>query len=307
MGLLGLKRAGAAPPPASTGRASREINGGEFVGQNLTGYDLTNRTVRDANFDHSIMSRADLARSHFVNCTFNAATLSKASLKHARFENCEFNRVMLDGADAELAVFGEIAAAAPDGAGTSFSHAVLAGANFTGATLNRAILSDVEATGTNFRKARLQGAVFDRCVVGGAVFVSADVEGADFSLCDEARKVLPPAALRVVNFYKKIDQATLDALVEAHERWILSSGREGERLVLNVTDFAGHKLRGRNLSGADLRQCKLDRASFQDSLLIAADLRGALLDGTLFRACDLRGAKLDTKSITKVRLQDSRI
>jgi uncharacterized protein YjbI with pentapeptide repeats len=309
MGLLGIKRgATQAPKKASRVQAAREMNGGEFVGQNMTGYDLSGRIVRDASFDHSILTGADLARSTFIGCSFNAAMLTKASLKRAKFENCQFNRVMLDGADAEAAFFGTNAAQ-PDleGAGTAFAHAILSGANFTGASLNNAILHDVQATKTNFCNAKLRGASFDRCAIAGSLFVGADLQGADFSMCDDARKVLPPAVQGVVNFYKKIDPETLARRIGQHERWLVTNGKEGQRLVLHVTDLARNKLRGRDLSGADLRQCKLDMACFEDSRFIAADLRGSSLNGTIFRACDLRGARMDTKSILKVRLQDSRL
>jgi uncharacterized protein YjbI with pentapeptide repeats len=308
MGLFGGRSASAAQDPKKVNRvqASREINGGEFVGQNLTGHDLAGRIVRNVNFDHSILTGADLSQSVFIGCTFNAATLARARLKRAKFENCQFNRVMLDGADAEGTVFCPDAGA-PDAAGPAFNHAVLSGANFSGASLNNAILHDVQALKTNFRNAKLRGASFDRCAIGGSLFVGADLTDADFSMCEEARKVLPPAAQGVVNFYKKIDPATLASLIGQHERWLSSGGKDGRRLVLHVTDLARNRLRGRDLSGADLRQCKLDMACFEESRFIAADLRGSSLNGTVFRACDLRGARLDTKSILKVRLQDSRL
>jgi uncharacterized protein YjbI with pentapeptide repeats len=258
-----------------------------------------------------------MARSTFIGCTFNAAILTKASLRRATFENCQFNRAMLNNADAQQAVFaanavisyGDIGNGQPelDSPGTTFEHAIFSGSNFTGASLARAILHDVEAQRVNFRDANLEGASFDRCMIAGSFFVGAKLEDADFSLCDHARKVLPPSALDVVNFYKKIDQAALEGRISAHEHWLTTNGREGQRLILLVTDLSRNTVHGRDLSGADLRQCKFDQACFQNSRFVAADLRGSSLNGTIFRACDLRGAKLDTKSILKVRLQDTRL
>ena len=317
MGFLGIKSNGAQAKKGKQAQASRDINGGEFIGQNMTGHDLANRTVRGANFDHSVMAGANLARSTFIGCTFNATILTKASLRCATFENCQFNRAMLDNADAQQAVFaanavisyGDIGNGQPelDSPGTTFEHAVFSGSNFSGASLAHAILHDVEAQRVNFRDANLQGASFDRCAIAGSYFVGAKLEDADFSLCDNARKILPPSALGVVNFYKKIDQPSLDGRIGAHERWLMTNGREGQRLTLLVTDLTRNTVHGRDLSGADLRQCKFDQACIQNSRFVAADLRGSSMIGTIFRACDLRGAKLDTKSILKVRLQDTRL
>ncbi|MCC7047630.1 MAG: pentapeptide repeat-containing protein [Alphaproteobacteria bacterium] len=317
MGLLGFKSADARAKKGNRTPASREINGGAFVGQNLSGHDLANRTVRDSNFDHSILSGADLERSTFIRCTFNATTLTRAKLRRATFENCQFNRAMLNNADAQQTQFAtsstisydSVADGQPefDSSGTTFAHAVLSGSNFTGAALAHAILHDVEAQQVNFRDANLEGASFDRCSIGGSFFTGARLDGADFSLCENARKILPATALPVVEFYKRMDQDALNSRIAAHERWLLSNGREGERLVLRVIDLTRNKVDGRDLSGADLRTCKLDRVCYRNSRFVHADLRGSSLDGTIFRACDLRGARLDAKSIVKVRLQDSRL
>lgn len=305
----------AKPAPAVAMTTAATINDADFIGKDLTGQDFTRKTFRNVNFDHCVLARANLTRATFVGCTFNAASMPKAIMKAARFEDCEFARAIMDQVDAQQAQFvtGSISYDAGssqpqlDAPGTTFEHATLSGANFTGASLVRANFGDVEALKTNFRDAKLQRATFDRCSLQGAAFFGAQLDGADFSLCPDARSVLPEAALRVVNFFKRIDAATLETMIAEHERWLKSNGEEGSRLVLRAVDLFRHNLRGRDLSGADFRACRLDQANFQNSRFIAADFRGASLGGTVFRACDLRSARLDSKMITKVRLLDSRL
>jgi uncharacterized protein YjbI with pentapeptide repeats len=305
----------AVKPPAAALPAT--INNVEFVGQDLSGHDFAKKTLRNVNFDHCALVKADLTRATFVGCTFNAAILTRATLKGARFEDCQFSRAALDQVDAQQSAFvtgGTISYdqannSLPelDSVGTIFEHATLSGANFTGASLVRANFSDVQALKANFRDAKLQRASFDRCTLAGASFFGAQLEGADFSLCADARSVLPESALRVVTFFKRLDAAALESQLSAHQRWIASNGAEGERLLLRAVDLFRHNFRDRDLSGSDFRSCRLDQASFQGCRLIAADFRDASLGGTVFRACDLRGAKIDSKAITKVRLLDSRL
>lgn len=319
--MMGLFRQSRMPEaqraPADQARTPIEIEGGDFIGRDLSGHDFANKTVRNANFDHSTLDGANLMAANFVGCTFNGASLSKATLRRATFDNCQFNRARVDSADAREAVFvasatisyAEAGDRQPklDSPGTAFDESIISGSNFAGASLVRAVLNDVKALNVNFRDARLEGAVFDRCEIAGSNFMGAKLQGADFSLCPGARRVLPEPALAVVAFLKSIDQPTLDRHLDAHQRWLASNGRDGQRLVLTVMDLTRKTVRGRDLSGADLRNCRLDEARLHDTRLIATDLRGASLNGTVFRSCDLRGAKLDAKAILKMKLDDSRL
>jgi len=288
----------------------------DFVGQDLSGKSFAAKVLKNVNFDHCALVNVDLSRSTLIDCTFNAATLTKASLKGARFENCQFTRATLDQVQAQQSAFVagstisyDASSSQPEleAAGTSFSFANLTGANFTGATLVHANFSDVEAPKVNFRDAKLQRASFDRCTLTGANFFGAQLEGADFSLCPEARSVLPESAMRVVTFFKRVAPAQLELMLVEHQQWLATNGAQGQRLVLRSFDLFRHNFRERDLSGADLRFSRMDQASFQSCRLIATDLREASMNGAVFRACDLRGAKLDAKAFGKVRLLDTRL
>lgn len=78
-------------------------------------------------------------------------------------------------------------------------------------------------------------------------------------------------------------QEKLREVLEAHNRWLNSVGKSGEK-----ADLSGANLLGANLRYADLREADLRGADLSNADLSNADLREADL-----RYADLRGADLD--------------
>ena len=91
-------------------------------------------------------------------------------------------------------------------------------------------------------------------------------------------------------------------ILEGHEIWIVSFGREGIKADLSDADLSDANLRGVDLrgadlsgaylSGADLRSADLREANLRDAYLSGADLRDADLSGADLRSADLRGITL---------------
>jgi uncharacterized protein YjbI with pentapeptide repeats len=78
-----------------------------------------------------------------------------------------------------------------------------------------------------------------------------------------------------------------------HQRWLLSDGRLGRRLVLSGRDYMNHEM-----SGLDLSWSIIEDASFALSRLRETRFTGAQMRNVDFTGCDLtradfRGAQLD--------------
>lgn len=89
----------------------------------------------------------------------------------------------------------------------------------------------------------------------------------------------------------RFDGNNLEAVIEAHRRWLESGGERDE----DRADFSGANLRGSvivgyNLYGADFRGADLSYACLHSSNLTRADLTGASLFETDLQRCSLRGA-----------------
>lgn len=119
---------------------------------------------------------------------------------------------------------------------------------------------------------------------------------------------------------REVSRRVLD-LLDAHELWRVSEGREGERASLRGADLRGlelpgatlvevdleradlagtvlsgacieSNLRGANLSGAYLERAVLERSSFEGACLVEAHLEGAAMTRCSFVGADMRRARL---------------
>jgi uncharacterized protein YjbI with pentapeptide repeats len=115
----------------------------------------------------------------------------------------------------------------------------------------------------------------------------------------------------------------LEAVLEAHARWLASGGRRGRRAELADADLSGADLAGRNLtrailagtdlSGADLSEAVLDHArmirarlggaDLLGASLVEADLTWATLSGARMGSAVLIGACLAEADLTGARLK----
>lgn len=91
---------------------------------------------------------------------------------------------------------------------------------------------------------------------------------------------------------KTINSRELRGILENHERWTSSGGREGKRASLIKADLAGANLIGANLSYADLIEANLQQADLSGAKLGKANLYGANLSGAILTNADLFGANI---------------
>jgi hypothetical protein len=85
----------------------------------------------------------------------------------------------------------------------------------------------------------------------------------------------------------KFNDVLTEEKYKAHQLWIETDRKKGERLNLSNAD-----LRYANLTNANLRRADLTNASLADANLTGANLTGAYLFGADLRDADLFGADL---------------
>lgn len=117
--------------------------------------------------------------------------------------------------------------------------------------------------------------------------------------------------------YKKIDMETAVSMLEEHQLWLLSGGKEGKQAV-----FTGYDLSGldsdyaearyivppfweKNLSKINLSYSNLSGLSFKEVNLSQADFRGANLKNTRFYWADLFEADFSGADISEANIEES--
>lgn len=115
----------------------------------LRGAQLTGTTWRRCRFQHTDMSRAQLAEARFDHCHFESnCDLRKVKAKGAVFEGC-YVGAQLEGADLQGATFGDMA---PDG------FLQLEGCKLRGASIEAVFTTPQNGSYLNLAKADLRGA-----------------------------------------------------------------------------------------------------------------------------------------------------
>lgn len=120
------------------------------------------------------------------------------------------------------------------------------------------------------------------------------------------------------DFARKLTAEELESILEAHEKWVATDGREGQRADLSETNLEGAELARRNLRKAIFAKAKLVNANLGEAILMDADLcsadlrratlrnaimnRATLLDAHL-QAADLRNAVLDEVNLREADLR----
>jgi len=119
---------------------------------------------------------------------------------------------------------------------------------------------------------------------------------------DEAAEPAPDVAQEEGGKLHKVSEEKLKQILAAHEAWLETDGKEGEKAALFQTDLQGVRLFGANLrkasvpyanlQGAQLDGANLQEADFEDANLKGAYLIDANLQGANLRGANLRGANL---------------
>lgn len=163
----------------------------ELAGLDLTGADFSGAEGRLADFSESNLEKAvftgcKLPQADFSACNLTDADFSGSQLQSAQFYQVQAQRINLESADvtelqaSEKADFTGAKCRNIQGKGSIWEESILDKANFSGALLEDAILSDVSAKETRFIRANLGNATFEDSCLDGAVLTEANLLRASF-------------------------------------------------------------------------------------------------------------------------------
>lgn len=297
-----------APPPYSPcptdlgerleshGRYVQSLSGSVRIGRRLqlerVDFDavkLTRRNLRQAHLAFCRLSCSDLRESSFLEaelhgCDLTAADLTEADFAKADLRGADLSRAVLSGTKFDNAKLGPY----HDGHTDLGQITRLHQARITGASFNGAMLTDA-----SFEKANLQDTSFAFARLENVSFRGADLRGANFALSDLGAGMADAIEAAGGAVARPITAELLDGLVADHAAWIASDGARGKRARLRGLNLSGANLAHADLSGADLAETNLACADLSGAKLICTDLRGANLSRATIDKADFRGAMLD--------------
>lgn len=205
----------------------------------ITGLDLTERSLRWADLSGTSLPGALLVRTH---------------LEYARLEKVDWRRI--NGSEARLE-------------SASLFGATLTGTNLGRATLTGADLRWAKLTGVDLGKATLTGADLDVATLIGANLFDAKLTGANLPLAE-----LTGADLH----WAKLTGANLDGtwLIGADLRYAKLTGANLPNATLTGADLRDTTLIGAGLFEAKLTGANLEGATLTAGQFVGTDFRGAV-------------------------------
>ncbi len=118
----------------------------------------------------------------------------------------------------------------------------------------------------------------------------------------EVRARTQPAQNKVPT-RRQVVNGSLAKILSAHEKWVVSNGRIGEKADLAHTDLTGVTLRGVILGGASLQEANLSGADLRAAICFGINLQGANLFGANLEKADLGLANLEKADLVGANLQ----
>jgi len=94
----------------------------------------------------------------------------------------------------------------------------------------------------------------------------------------------------------------LNNIIENHEKWLATNGREGRMANLSNYTLKNCNLSGRNLSESNLRCVDLRDANLSRTILNKADITNADLSGAILRYANLNGATINNADLSNADL-----
>ena len=101
----------------------------------------------------------------------------------------------------------------------------------------------------------------------------------------------------------KTEKNHLFSILQEHQLWVLSNGKNGKKADLSGANLTGKNLRDANLKRADLSGADLSKADLSRANLRGADLTRAQLNMAILTKTDLRGVNLNRAFLNKTDLE----
>ncbi len=191
------------------------LDGIKLEHMDLSGYDLSRLSLRNANISHCKFHRTDLISTNFDGAQLRHNDFFQAKMIAARLVDCDLTGSHLQGANLLTAIIQntrleQIDFRGMDLSGLSLKNNSLAGSNLEGQQLSR-----IDFTGSNlanacFRNADLSGALLVNTNLSNTTWENAKLEGANFKNANLQNANLSWLELRNVDFTQaKLNQADL--------------------------------------------------------------------------------------------------
>jgi len=177
--------------------------------------------------------------------------------------------------------------------GIDLRDANLAGADFRGISLNNADLRDACLEGANFEGACLVGCDLRGALLDGANFKKADLEGARLELPD-----LLDTTLKRADRYSS-PRTKNTSLRKANFAGANLQSITAEKILAEMSNFAGANFRNADLTSANFRGANLNGANCVES-----NLQGAILDHATLVKTDLSRANISNCSVYGISAWD---
>ncbi len=241
------------------------LKGLDLSGQDLTGLDLTEVRAEACLFKETQLKGVRMDGALFQKCDFSGADLSGAILGRTVFKQCVFAKSLLREVRAEMPMFQDCDMTEADLSQADLIQAVFQKGLFTGVVLEQADLRLSVISETDATGLRANGARFEKCI-----FKKVGLNKASFvGIATEA------ALLHTCN----------------GENVTLAGANLFKFRISHDSTFPGL-----NLTGVTWKQ-----GYCRKSDLSGADLRGAILDRTIFESCDLSRSNLGKTGLQRCR------
>ena len=241
---------------------------------NLTGEDLSNSNFSNCDFYADKLERANLSNTNFEN-----ANLYSVNLGHANLENANFKNVVIKS-DFRNSFKGVNLCNA------NLSKVSFEGVDFTGASLQRAILQETVFWYVNLKNADLTEVNLEDSVFKCVYWLNTPIDNIE---------VLPEKELLS---WQLVNQLIVDEDL---------TGIDLSEVNLETANLEGINLSGVNLTRARLSKINLANANLQDSNLHQACLLGANLKNTSLIDADLSVAHLAGADLSNANLRQAKL
>lgn len=315
-----------------------DLSQADFTGSNLTNVDMSNGTFTSCCFFACDLRNSNLEKANFRRADFRGAYVAGANLSGADLDSADLRegKIMQRNSDGGLdnrkrgmnleenrswsAIFTGAQLTETNLSGIKAIAADFSDADMTGVTLNEADLSSVSFEGANLTDADLSGSNLSNAnlqdtVMSGTVLKAVELQGAQMDGMLGDHKMGESLESRGEN---------LQELLDAHQKWVGSAGKEGAQMNLSGVDLrtikdlrtyplTAIKAIKANFMGLDLRKISLqsttlDESSFRDCILHEGDMRGSSIQNAIFNRAKLSrvklcGLKFDSPDGKGIRIQ----
>ena len=256
------------------GSSGSPAAGCDWVGADLSGYNLDGANLSGAFLDGVSFAGASLVGADLHDATFAGADFSDANLSKANLS------------------------------GANLGKATLMRTNLQEANLTRAVLDQARLDGANLRDAKLEGAVliginFGRADISGANFKKAKVLGLKTGPDMDAEKLLTGKLPTIKSMLNPIDISQVTAVGASMEKATLIglAGKNANFSKVNFLNasFAHCQLTGTNFSYANFTSTSV----VLDSSLPNSNFENATLMSSFFNAVDLRSSNMRYANLNK--------